>query len=145
MTDVAAPPVTVQSSLNLILPIKSEEARQALEDLMPEGFPLISEAATAIGTLHDSRFVVLGPTTVGLFTAYDGTFEDYISDFTKHLGDLFDAIFGLVEDPPPLPVEKNTEAFMAWIRAHDLPPVYAYYSAYPTLTVQDIKALAAGH
>jgi hypothetical protein len=86
--------------------------------------------------------VVLGDTTLAFVSEYDGEFNDYIMDFTKFLGPVFDAIFEHVNNPPPTPVAKNAEALIQWSKRNDLAPL-AFYSAYPTLTVQDIKAHAS--
>lgn len=103
----------------------------------------IKKGADAIGTLHEARFVQLDEDTVLLLTTYDGDFDTYIYDFTKHLSQVFNMLLPNAVDPPPLPVEKNPEAFADWVRARDLPVLSAYYSAYPDLTVQDILALKA--
>jgi hypothetical protein len=103
----------------------------------------IKQGADAIGTLHDARFVQLDDDTIGLFTTYDGDFDAYIYDFTKHLSEVFNLLLRNAVNPPPLPVEKNVQAFADWVRERDLPTQGMYYSAYPTLTVQDIHALAA--
>ncbi|MGD9890773.1 MAG: hypothetical protein AB7U18_05705 [Dehalococcoidia bacterium] len=109
----------------------------------PQLMDKIRSGADAIGTLHDARFVQLNDNTVGLFTTYDGDLDTYVMDFTKHLGDVFDLLLPHTIDSPPLPVEKNVQAFIDWVRVHDLPSVSGVYSAYPTLSVQDIRALAA--
>ena len=94
-----------------------------------------------IGTLHFARFVVLGETTLAFVSEYDGDLRDYIMDFTRHLGPVFDAVFARVVDPPPTPVAKNADALLEWVKAHNLEPL-AFYSAYPSLRVQDINAQA---
>jgi hypothetical protein len=96
-------------------------------------------SADSIGTLHSMRWVVLGEATLGLFTIYDGDFEAYVQDFLRYVGPLFDLLVGHTEDPPPMPVQKNPQEFVAWSRAHDLPSVHGVYSAYPDLSVQDIS------
>jgi hypothetical protein len=68
---------------------------------------------------------------------YDGDFEAYVQDFLRYAGPLFDLLVGHTEDPPPMPVQKNPGEFVAWSRAHGL------YSAYPDLSVQDVRALVA--
>jgi hypothetical protein len=132
----------VQSPFFLIFPIKSAEDMQVLAVTLPPLLPAMFDAADAIGTLHFARFVALGETTLGFVSEYDGDFRDYIMDFTKHLGPLFDTVFSHVVDPPPTPVAKNAEALIDWVKAHNLDPL-AFYSAYPSLAVSDIRALAA--
>jgi hypothetical protein len=132
----------VQNALNLVMTMKPG-ATSGVSQAGPAIMTKIRSGADAIGTLHDARFVELNDHTVGLFTTYDGDLDTYVMDFTKHLGDVFDILLPHTIDPPPLPVEKNTQAFIDWVRAHDLPSVSGVYSAYPTLSVQDIRALAA--
>jgi hypothetical protein len=78
-----------------------------------------------------------------LFTVYDGDFEAYVQDFLRYVGPLFDLLVGHTEDPPPTPVQMNPQEFVAWSKAHDLPSVHGLYSAYPDLSVQDVRALVA--
>jgi len=42
----------------------------------------------------------------------------------------FDALFQHIADPPPAPVAQNREAFIEWVREHDLPHS-GFFSAYP--------------
>ncbi len=133
---------TVQAPFFLIFPIKSAEDMQALAVTLPPLFPGMFDAADTIGTLHFARFVALGETTLAFVSEYDGDFHDYIMDFTKHLGQVFDTVFLHVVDPPPTPVAKNAEALVEWVKAHNLDPL-AFYSGYPGLGVSDIRTLAA--
>jgi hypothetical protein len=132
----------VQSPFFLIFPIKSPANMQTLAVTLPSLLPKLFDAADAIGTLHFARFVVLGETTLAFVSEYDGDFRQYIMDFTKFLGPVFDTVFSHVVNPPPTPVAKNAEALIEWVRAHNLDPL-AFYSAYPFLRVLDIKASAA--
>ena len=132
----------VQSPFFLIFPIKSPADMQTLALTLPSLLPMMFDAADAIGTLHFARFVLLGETTLAFVSEYDGDFRDYIMDFTKFLGPVFDTVFAHVVNPPPTPVAKNAEALIEWVKAHNLDPL-AFYSAYPSLRVQDIKASAA--
>ena len=134
---------SVQSPFFLLFRLKSPADMQALLRDLPPLLPQIAEAADTIGTLHFARFVVLGDTTMGFASVFDGELHDYIMDFTKVLGSAFDMLFSHTVDPPPMPVARNAEAFFEWSKAHNLEPVI-FYSGYPTMRVQDIKALAAG-
>ena len=82
-------------------------------------------------------------TSVGFFTIYDGPFEKYTQDFADRLGPAFDLLFRFTKNPPPTPTAKNAGPFSAWVRDHDLAPL-AFYSGYPGLQVQDVKALLSG-
>jgi hypothetical protein len=133
----------VQSALNMILNMKSPEDLQEVTKELDVNWDDLIASADSIGTLHSMRWVVLGETTLGLFTVYDGDFEAYVQDFLRYVGPLFDLLVGHTEDPPPMPVQKNPQEFVAWSRAHDLPSVHGLYSAYPDLSVQDVRALVA--
>src|SRR5271165_6443929 len=65
-----------------------------------------------------------------------------MTDLATHAGPVFDAIFQHVESPPPTPVADNAEAFVEWTAEHLLHPLNVY-TAYPDVTVKEIKALAA--
>ena len=46
-----------------------------------------------VGTPHFAQFVPLEDHQIGFFTVYDGSFDTYIADFTKNIGEVFDLIF----------------------------------------------------
>ena len=96
-----------------------------------------------MGTVHFAHLVDLPGNHIGFFTIYDGPFDKYAQDFADQLGPAFDLIFKFTIDPPPTPTSKNASAFTQWVKDHDLAPL-AFYSAYPGLQVQDVKALLAG-
>jgi hypothetical protein len=66
-----------------------------------------------------------------------------VQAFVDNVGDIFDALLQCMSDPPPLPVQKYPKEFLAYIEAHNVPVVSDFYSAYPELTVLDIKANAS--
>lgn len=134
----------VQSPFFLIFPIKSPADMQTLALTLPPMLPNMFDAADAIGTLHFARFVALGETTLAFVSEYDGELRDYVMDFTKFLGPIFDTVFAHVAEPPPTPVAKNADALVDWVKAHNIDPL-AFYCAYPQLSVSDIKALAVEH
>ena len=51
-------------------------------------------------------------------------------------------LFPHVDGAPPTPVAKNAQAFYQWGVDNNYPPI-GFYSAYPGLSVQDIRALLA--
>lgn len=130
-----------QKPFFLVFPLKSAVDMKTLMLTLPPMLPQMFEAADSIGTIHFARFVVLNETTLAFISEYDGTLEDYIMDFTKSLGPLFDMIFKHVQDAPATPIAKNSEALLAWVKTHNPDPL-AFYSGYPGLRVQDIKAQA---
>ena len=79
---------------------------------------------------------------MGFFTVYDGDMEKYFQDFAEKTAFTFDALFKHVDGAPPTPVAKNAHAFYEWGVENDHEPI-GFYSAYPGLGVQDIRALLA--
>ena len=155
MSSAAAPitPTTVkpvQSPLNLVMKIKSPQAYQELLGLLtqlesqpPDKNPL-AIALTTLNNVHFARFLFMHDNTeLGCFTEYDGTFEDYVNEFVDTIGDIFNALLERIDGAPPLPVQKNRDAFLAYVRANDLKSA-TFFAAYPTATVLDVKtALSA--
>ena len=68
--------------------------------------------------------------------------EKYFQDFADKTSFAFDALFPHVVGGPPTPVAKNAQAFYQWGVDNNHPPI-GFYSAYPGLSVQDIRALLA--
>ena len=100
------------------------------------------KASDSIGTLHFSHWVPFENNHIGFFTIFDGDFEKYIQDFADKTSFAFDAVFPHVVGAPPTPVAKNARAFYQWALENNYPPI-GFYSAYPGLSVQDIRALLA--
>jgi hypothetical protein len=86
--------------------------------------------------------VPLEDNQIGFFTVYDGSFDKYIADFTKNIGEVFDLIFKFTKDPPPSPCRKHLQEFIDFAAGANRTPI-GFYQAYPGLTVQDIHALIA--
>ena len=100
------------------------------------------KGSDSIGTLHVAHFVPFEHNHIGFFTVYDGDMAKYFQDFADKTSMVFNALFPHVVGAPPTPVEKNTEAFYQWGVDNNYPPI-GFYSAYPGLSVQDIRALLA--
>lgn len=140
-------PKAVQSPLTLVMKIKSaaafEELKAVLQQIQsapPERNP-IWQALNKLRNVHFARFVFLNNNTeLAVITTYDGTFEAYINEFIDAIGDVFNALLQRMDGAPPLPVQQNREAFLAYVRANDLRAIEPFYSAYPTATVLDIQA-----
>jgi hypothetical protein len=138
----------VQRPLTLILTTKSEEASRALAMLLTQqqGDPngTLRQALDGIGTVHFARFVFLDNNTkLAVITTYDGDLETYLNAFVARIGPLFDAILEHVSPAPPLPVHDHPNEFFEFIAQHDVQAIEPFYSAYPSLTVQQIRLLAA--
>jgi hypothetical protein len=95
-----------------------------------------------VGTPHFAQFVPLEDNQIGFFTVYDGSFDTYIADFTKNIGQVFDLIFKFTKNPPPSPCRKHLQEFIDFAAGANRTPI-GFYQAYPGLSVQDIHALIA--
>ena len=100
------------------------------------------EALDSVGTVHFSDWVPFENIHMGFFTIYDGDFEPYVQDFADKSTVVFDTVFPHVIGAPPTSVAKNAQAFYQWALKENNPPI-GFYSAYPGLSVQDIRALLA--
>ena len=100
------------------------------------------EGSDAIGTLHVAHFVPFENNHLGFFTIFDGDMEKYFQDFADKNALIFDTLFPHVVGAPPTPVAQNAQAFYQWGLENNQPPI-GFYSAYPGLSVLDIRALLA--
>jgi hypothetical protein len=127
---------------SLIVPIKSWLQVKELDAIIHLTTSKLMGESDTVGTLHFARWVDLHDLNqIAFFSSFDGSLRKYIEDFAKYLGSTFDVFYKHVVNAPPLPVEKNVDAFYDWIVANNV-EVTGYYSAYPTLSVQDIRARA---
>jgi hypothetical protein len=133
---------TKQLPFLLILPIKSRLAYAEVELLLHARSHKTQKDLAAVGTPHMAQFIPLGNKQIGFFTVYDGSFDQYIDDFTKHMGPVFDLVFKFTQDPPPSPCRKHVQEFIDFGNKINLAPI-GFYEAYPGLSVQDIHALIA--
>lgn len=131
-----------QNHFTLSFPLKSPADAKALEEQLPPLMPAMFTANDAIGTIHYSRFTVLSEKTLLFLGDFDGEFTPLMMDFATHAGPVFDAIFQHVDTPPLTPVADHAEAFVEWAAEHLLHALNLY-TAYPDITVKEIKALAA--
>ena len=131
----------IQSHLTIAFPIKSPTDAKALAEELPPLMPDFAKAQDTVGTVHYSRFLVLGDKTLLFLADIDGEEEKLSGDLAKCAGQVFDAIFKHVENPPPTPVASNSEAFIKWVKHHNIHPAIVY-SACGNSSVQEIKACA---
>ena len=133
---------TAQSPLLTYMAIKSRfqgfALKLAARSIRDDG----KAASDSLGTLHFSHWVPFEHNHLGFFTIFDGDFAQYIQDFADKTAFVFDAVFPHVEGAPPTPVAKNAHAFYEWALENNHEPI-GFYSAYPGLGVQDIRALLA--
>lgn len=137
----------IQSPLTLIMTIRSPEDFQALDARIheiqsaPPGKNPIWIALDKLRIVHFARFVFLeNNTRLAIITTYDGSFDDYLNEFIDEIGDVFNALLQHVKDAPPLPIQRNRDAFREYVKANDLGGIEPFYSAYPQATVLDIQA-----
>ena len=142
--------VAVQSPLTLIMKIKSpadylqlKATLDGMQALPPDKNP-VWKALELLNTVHFARFVFMEKNTrLAVITTYDGKFEDYIADFTRVIGEIFNGLLAHMEDAPPLPVQQYPKEFLEYVSVNDLKGMPPFYSAYPKATVTDIHAAFA--
>jgi hypothetical protein len=126
----------------VILPIKSYLHFIAVQLILRARGSGTTKDLDKVGTPHFAQFVPLENNQIGFFTVYDGSFDKYIADFTKNIGEVFDLIFKFTKNPPPSPCRKYLQEFIDFAAGASRAPV-GFYQAYPGLSVQDIHALIA--
>ena len=131
-----------QSHFTLSFPLKTPSNTKALTDQLSPMMPALFEAEDAIGTVHYSRFTVLSEGTLLFLADFDGEFTQLMAELGRLAGPVFDAIFQRVVNPPPVPVADNADAFVEWTADHLVHPLNVY-TAYPDVTAEEVKALAA--
>ena len=132
-----------QNHFTLSFPLKSPAAAKSVSEQLPPLMPALFQASDKIGTIHYSRFTVLSDKTLLFLGDFDGEFVALMTAFAQQAGSVFDLIFRYVENPPPAPVADHVEPFVEWAVEHLLQAVNLY-TAYPEVTVKEIKAMAAG-
>jgi len=126
----------------VILPIRSYLHFVAVQLILRARGSGTTKDLDKVGTPHFAQFVPLEDNQIGFFTVYDGSFEKYIADFTKNIGEVFDLIFKFTKNPPPSPCRKYLQEFVDFAAGANRAPI-GFYQAYPGLSVQDIHALIA--
>jgi hypothetical protein len=134
--------VTEQRPFLVVLPIKSKIAFIEVELLLRARGHGTTMDLDKVGTPHFAQFVKLEDHQIGFFTVYDGTFDTYIADFTKNIGQVFDLLFKFTKGAPPSPVTKHLQEFVDFAAGANRAPI-GFYEAYPGLSVQDVHALIA--
>jgi hypothetical protein len=126
----------------VILPIKSYLHFVTVQLILRARGKGTTKDLDSVGTPHFAQFVPLEDNQIGFFTVYDGSFDKYIADFTKNIGQVFDLIFRFTKSPPPSPCRKHLQEFIDFAARASRAPI-GFYQAYPGLSVQDIHALIA--
>jgi hypothetical protein len=131
-----------QNHFTLSFPLKSPADAKMLAEQLPPMMPGLFRAADTIGKVHYSRFTVLSEKTLLFVGDFDGEFGPLMAHLAKLAGPVFDAIFQHVQNPPPIPVAANVDAFVKWTVPH-LVSAVNLYTAYPNVTAKEIKVLAS--
>lgn len=147
----------VQSPLTLLIPMQENaiyDLRKNLQKLQDQ----LAHGLDQIGIVHFVRLLILPNTNIlAIITTYDGSFDDYIQAFVRNpiVAGTFDTFLKVTDDvntPPSLPtgpqmvpVQKNADIFVKYLNFYDYTNVerrdsFAWYSAYPTMTVKQIVA-----
>jgi hypothetical protein len=126
----------------VILPMKSKLAFIEVQLILRARGHGTTKDLDRVGTPHFAQFVPLEDNQIGFLTVYDGSFDKYISDFTKNIGQVFDLLFKFTKGAPPSPCRKYLQEFIDFASGANRTPI-GFYQAYPGLSVQDIHALIA--
>jgi hypothetical protein len=126
----------------VILPMKSKLAFMEVQLILRARGHGTTTDLDKVGTPHFAQFVPLEDNQIGFFTVYDGSFDKYIADFTKNIGQVFDLLFKFTKGAPPSPCRKYLQEFIDFAAGANRTPI-GFYQAYPGLSVQDIHALIA--
>jgi deferrochelatase/peroxidase EfeB len=128
----------LQRPMTLVMPLA--DPSQAGINALGEALSSVSLASLLDegGMVHFARFVIVGGDLL-MASSYDGEFEDYILQFVRTMGSVFDTIVEFVVDPPPTPAADHPYEFVEWVRGHDQPCI-GFYSGYPGVSTQQVRA-----
>jgi len=122
------------TELTLITPITKGKAPQ-LREVLRATQVSPNSPIKKISTIHFARWVIFDNDTRLLFTSnFDGSWLDYLRDFSVLTPDGLDQIWGNCDDYPGA---RNFDQFTAWVRRFQI-PVDLFYPAYPDATVKDV-------
>ena len=136
----------VFSGLNLNLELKDPRQMPDLLRLLRSLEDEIRFRMKRLNSVHFARFLpTRGNTVLQVITEFDGRIDDYLLDFVIVVGDIFNAILGFIRDAPPLPIQRNPDAFIDFVRRNNLididpldPRELSVFSSYRRKTVVDI-------
>ncbi len=130
-----------QSHLVLDFPIEDPAHAKALTEELPALMPDLATAQDDLGTVHFSRFMLVGDQKLLFLSDIDGEGTPHIERLVERVGPVFEAIFEHVENPPATPVSTHHQRVVKWLKRHVREPLDTYF-AYEDESVQDIKASA---
>ena len=106
-----------QSHLVVDFPIKGPAVAKALPQELSPVMPDLAAAQDDLGTVHFSRFMVVGDEKLLFLSDIDGETDQHIERLVESAGPVFDAIFTYVDDPPATPVADDPERVAKWLEA----------------------------
>jgi hypothetical protein len=135
----------IQQPLLLVMPAKLDKLAELKALLANLPFDRINAALDQIGTVHNTRLLVLEDENgqwakLMVAAVFDGSVDDYIGAFARVLNDLFNGLFQFVEDTPdkpPLPVCDHVQPFIDYVKARDCKAPGTPYSIAPDVTALD--------
>src|SRR5882757_3261759 len=107
----------------VILPIRSYLHFVAVKLILRARGKGTTKDLDKVGTPHFAQFVPLEDNQIGFFTVYDGSFDKYIADFTKNIGEVFDLIFKFTKNAPPSPCRKYLQEFVDFAAGANRTPI----------------------
>lgn len=142
-------PGQVSHPLTLVMKAKNADEYKklkakltGLQNQPPAENPL-RKALEDLEKVHFARFVFLDESeTMMVITSFDDDFDDYVDLFVDKIGHVFDMLLIHIKDAPRLPVGENRDAFLEFVKKHDVPSIGGLYSAYPKLRAAEIRRLA---
>jgi hypothetical protein len=141
-------PAPVQNPLTLLMPVKKQKVTTLAVQLIPLQAAL-TEGLNQLGIVHFVRVLFLpGTNILAIITSYDGDFDDYILAFVRNqtVAQVFDTFLSFIDDDmaqASIPVQQNSQTFLQLLTLYDATGAlhqgqYAWYSAYPQVTVKQI-------
>jgi hypothetical protein len=118
--DSPQPSDNVMRTMNLVMPLKNKTAigRARAAAAVAACLDEIYSGLDNVGTVHMARFTIVDNNLL-MFSFYDGDFHSYIRDFIMTLGNAFDGVVELIENPPTLPCWENADEFIEWVHERD--------------------------
>jgi hypothetical protein len=126
----------------VILPMKSRLAFFEAQLLLRARARWITKHLDGINRLHFAQFVPLEDNQIGLFTVYDGSFDDCMTDLAASIGQFLDLLLRFIKGAPPIPCRTHLRELIDFA-AHATRTPIGFFQAYPGLSVRDILALPA--
>jgi hypothetical protein len=141
----------LQNALSNVVPLRSgpdrldvlRAAHAAIAKIAEKHFSLVGQLS-GIPTIHFAKWVIIDEGRRLLFLSnYDGSWESYLGDFVDQAAPGLNLAWSCTRRYPKTKWlfeqgAKDEESFKAWGREIQV-PTQAFYSAYPTLSIQAVN------